>query len=135
MKTSARTLFLNPYFQIALEAIFVTASQIFLKLGATQTADVPTQAQWLGLTGLCAKWTWVGIVCLILSFISWMYVLRNLPLNIAYMLSNVIHVLVPISCWLFLNEAIGPKRWCGIALVTIGLTVVAKPLVRLEEKL
>lgn len=135
MKSRALTLFLNPFFQLFIEAVLVTASQIFLKLGASATADVPTSAQWLGFTGLYSKWVWIGIACLVLSFLSWMYVLRSLPLNVAFMLSNGVHVLVPLSCWLFLNEAISPTRWTGIALVTVGLMIVAKPVVKLEERL
>lgn len=135
MKSRALSLFLNPFFQLFIEAVLVTASQIFLKLGASATADVPTSAQWLGFTGLYSKWVWIGIACLVLSFLSWMYVLRSLPLNVAFMLSNGVHVLVPLSCWLFLNEAISPTRWTGIALVTVGLMIVAKPVVKLEERL
>ena len=33
-------------------------------------------------------------------------------------------------------SAIDPtRRWCGIALVIIGLAVVAKPVARMEERL
>jgi undecaprenyl phosphate-alpha-L-ara4N flippase subunit ArnE len=71
----------------------------------------------------------------ILSLLSWLYILRLVPLSIAFPLSNVVHVLVPLSCWIFLGELISTRRWCGIALVLIGLIVVAKPFARIEEKL
>lgn len=135
MKPTALRFSRSAYLLLLIDALFVTASQVFLKLGATETASVPTTAQWLGFTGLYSNWVWVGIVCLILSFVCWMIVLRSMPLNIAYMLSNVVHVLIPISCWLFLKEAINPTRWSGIALVTVGLMIVASPSVKLEERL
>jgi len=72
-------------------------------------------------------WTFLGN--------PWFYVLRHVPLSIAFPLSNVVHVLVPLSCWIFLHELISTRRWCGIALVLIGLAVVAKPFSRIEEKL
>jgi len=71
----------------------------------------------------------------IASFISWLYVLRFIPLTIAYPLSNLVHVLIPLSSWFFLDEIISTQRWCGIALVLIGVLIVAKPVARMEEKL
>jgi drug/metabolite transporter (DMT)-like permease len=135
MKPNAPRYSRNAYLLLLIDALFVTASQVFIKLGAAETAKVPSAVQWLGFTGLYSNWVWVGIGCLILSFVCWMIVLRSMPLNIAYMLSNVVHVLIPISCWLFLKEVINPTRWSGIALVTIGLMVVASPAVKLEERL
>jgi uncharacterized membrane protein len=125
----------NPWLQIALNALVVTASELFLKLGAMDTAHLTHRWSWTGLTGLASLWTWLGIVFVILSLISWLYVLRQVPLSIAFPLSNVVHVLVPLSCWLFLGELISQRRWFGIALVLIGLIIVAKPFVRIEEKL
>jgi len=125
----------NPWLQIGLNALIVTASEIFLKLGARETAQLTKSWNWTGITGLLSAWTWLGIVCVILSLISWLYVLRQVPLSIAFPLSNVVHVLVPLASWMFLGELIGMRRWCGITLVLIGLIMVAKPIARIEEKL
>lgn len=125
----------NPWLQIALNAIVVTASELFLKLGARATAHLNGSFAWTGITGLASRWTWLGIVFVILSLVSWLYVLRRVPLSVAFPLSNVVHVLVPVTSWIFLNELISPRRWLGIALVLIGLIIVAKPFARIEEKL
>jgi uncharacterized membrane protein len=126
----------NPFLQIGINAFIVTASELFLKLGARDTAQLTTQGwAWTGISGLASTWTWLGILFMILSLVSWLYVLRQVPLSIAFPLSNVVHVLVPLSCWMFLGELISAKRWCGIALVLIGLVIVAKPFSRIEEKL
>ena len=125
----------NPWLQIALNAIIVTASELFLKLGARDTAHLNRSFAWTGISGLASLWTWLGILFVILSLISWLYVLRRVPLSVAFPLSNVVHVLVPVTSWIFLNELISPRRWLGIALVLIGLIIVAKPFARIEEKL
>jgi multidrug transporter EmrE-like cation transporter len=125
----------NPWLQIALAAIVVTASELFLKLGAGATAYLRTPFWAWGISGLASAWTWLGIVFVILSLVSWLYVLRHIPLSTAFPLSNIVHVLVPLSCWFFLGETISLRRWCGIALVLTGLIVVAAPLARIEEKL
>jgi len=125
----------NPWLQLALNAFIVTASEIFLKLGARDTAPLTSSDNWTGLTGLLSAWTWLGILLMILSLVSWLYVLRHVPLSIAFPLSNVVHVLVPLASWIFLGELIGTTRWWGITLVLVGLIVVAKPVARIEEKL
>jgi multidrug transporter EmrE-like cation transporter len=127
--------FANPWLQLALNALIVTASEIFLKLGARDTAAFTRSWDWTGITGLLSPWTWLGIVFVILSLVSWLYVLRHVPLSIAFPLSNVVHVLVPLASWVFLAEQISTKRWWGITLVLIGLIIVAKPVARIEEKL
>ena len=125
----------DPRVQIALNALIVTVSQLFLKIGARNTAHLAHNLPWTGFTGLASIWTWLGIVFVILSLFSWLYVLRHVPLSIAFPLSNIVHVLVPLSCWIFLGELISPRRWFGISLVLIGLFIVAKPFAGIEEKL
>jgi multidrug transporter EmrE-like cation transporter len=128
--------FLNPWLQLAINALIVTASELLLKLGARETAHLNTNfLQWTGVTGLASLWTWVGIVCVIFSLVNWLYILRRLPLSIAFPISNVVHAMVPLVSWIFLNELISPRRWLGIAFVLIGLVIVAKPFSRIEEKL
>jgi drug/metabolite transporter (DMT)-like permease len=128
-------LFHNPLLQIALNALVVTISELFLKLGARDTAHFRYALSWTGIAGLASLWTWLGIVFVILSLITWLHILRQVPLSVAFPLSNVVHVLVPLTSWIFLHELISPRRWLGIALVLIGLAIVAKPFARIEEKL
>src|SRR3982751_6548588 len=94
----------NPWLQIAVNALIVTASEIFLKLGARDTAPLTRSWDWSGTTGLLSPWTWLGIIFMILSLVSWLYVLRHVPLSVAFPLSNVVHVLVPLASWIFLGE-------------------------------
>jgi drug/metabolite transporter (DMT)-like permease len=123
--------FWNPYVQIALGALLVTASELMLKKGATAAAGT----SWLGIDALASIWTWGGIVTYILSFVSWLYVLRYLPLGVAFSLINVVHVLVPLASWAFLHDVISPRRWAGIALVLAGIILMAGNVAKAEEKL
>ena len=125
----------NPLPQIVLNALVVTGAELFLKMGARATAGLGPGLSWTGITSLASPWTWLGMFFLILSLVSWLYILRNVPLSIAFPLSNVVHVFVPLTSWFFLSEVISPTRWLGIALLIIGLLIVAKPFARIEEKL
>jgi drug/metabolite transporter (DMT)-like permease len=125
----------DPYFQILLSASFLTTSELFLKHGASETAGIASKWAWTGINGLASIWVWWGILLMVLSFLSWLYALKHLPLSIAYPLSNIVHVSIPISAWILLGEAISSTRWFGIVLVVLGLIVVAKPVSQIEEKL
>ena len=108
-----RRWFLNPYVQIAIGALLVTASELLLKKGAMNGA-------------LASGWTWLGILTYLLSFASWLYVLKHLPLSVAFALINVVHVLVPLGAWSLLGESISPRRWVGIACVLCGTVLVGR---------
>ena len=127
--------FANPWLQLTLSVGCVFVSELLLKRGASDTANLAQAWSWTGVTGLASPLVWSGIIFVIISFISWLYVLRYIPLTIAFPLSRVVDILVPLGCWFFLGEAISTRRWCGIALVVIGLAVTATPVARLEERL
>jgi multidrug transporter EmrE-like cation transporter len=126
-----KALFLNAYFQIGLGALLVTASELLMKSGASAQSNIGL----FGIAALNSPRTWLGIIFYCLSFASWIYVLRTVPLAIAYGLINVTHVLIPLGCWMFLSESISPRRWLGIAIVLAGLLLVIKPVATVEQKL
>lgn len=125
----------NPWLQLGLSVVCVFISELLLKRGATDVAEPDSDFSWTGVNGLGSSLVWWAILLIIASFISWLYVLRHLPLTIAYPLSRIVDVLVPLGCWLFLGEVISALRWCGIALVIIGLALVAKPIANIEQRL
>ena len=131
-----RTGFVHPYLQVLLCEVLVTASEVLLKLGARETANLPPflpALQWIGANGLQSKWVWLAIPCMIASFVTWLWVIRAIPLNIASMLSSVVHIMVPLSCLFILGEHISARRWSGIVLVLVGLLMVAMPQTSVEE--
>jgi drug/metabolite transporter (DMT)-like permease len=125
----------NPLLQLALSVACVFVSELLLKRGASEVAAPDDAFSWTGINGLASPRVWWAIILIIASFISWLYVLRYIPLSMAYPLSRVVDILVPLGCWLFLGELISTLRWCGIALVIMGLALVAKPIARMEERL
>ncbi|HLW35610.1 MAG TPA: hypothetical protein VKS98_08115 [Chthoniobacterales bacterium] len=135
MTNSRPTGFRNPWFHFVLNILFVVAYELLLKAGASATADPAKSWSWFGINALASPLTWLAIAIIIADLVIWLYILRYIPLSIAFPLSRAVDVLVPISCWLILKEAISPLRWCGIALVIVGLVIVAKPAAELEERL
>ena len=126
---------LNPYFLILVGALLNTAGELFLKRGASAESNVGGVAGLMGFTPLLSGWTWVGIVSYVLSFLTWLSVLRTIPLSIAFPLINVVHVLVPIGASVFLHEHVPLQRWAGITLIICGVLAIMKPVAKAEEKL
>lgn len=129
------SVFANPWLQVAISTVCVAVAELFIKTGAIATAHIAEQWSWTGLTTLASPLVWLGMVFTILSFITWLYAIKHLPLSVAFPASQAIHVLIPLSSWLVLGETISPLRWGGIALVVCGLALVAGPVAELEEKL
>jgi multidrug transporter EmrE-like cation transporter len=127
--------FVHPYVQICIGAMLVTASELLLRHGAAGFADARGAQKWLGIAALASRWTWLGILCYIASFASWIHVLRFVPLSIAFPVINIVHVLVPVGSWAFLGEAISARRWAGIGLVVAGILLLVQPFVKAEETL
>jgi len=121
---------------ILVSALTGTASEIFLKVGAAETAGHSVFGlSWLGFSGLESRSVWLAILFTILSFVAWVRAIRVVPLSLAFTFANVVHIFVPLSCWLILGETISPRRWVGIGLVLVGLMVIARPFAQLDEKL
>jgi len=125
----------NPWVVVGLEVICVLVYELLQKRGASETANLSEIWSWTGITALASPLVWLAMLLMIVSLLSWLYVLRYIPLSIAFPLSRVVDVLIPLGCWVILGENISPRRWCGIALVIVGLMLTAKPVAHLEEKL
>jgi len=126
---------LNPYLHLVLNGLLITTAEILMKKGASASAAIPVPAwlSFLGVTALGSWWTWAGIGFHLAGFANWLYVLRWIPLSIAFPLASMVHVLIPLGSWFFLGETITTIRWCGIALIITGIWFIAKPLVQAEE--
>lgn len=127
--------FLNPLVQLGLGVALVTASEILLKLGAAHTAERLGETDWTGVSALGSWWVWGGIACYIGSFVSWLHVLRYVPLVLAFNAMNTVHVTIPVAAWAVLREPLPLERIVGILIILAGVGLLAGPLARLEEKL
>jgi drug/metabolite transporter (DMT)-like permease len=127
--------FFDPYLQLGLNSVLLTAAEILMKKGATAG---PVESGWtapFNIGALAWSTTWLGIALYVVSFLSWLHVLRLMPLTQAYSLINVVQILVPAAAWLVLHEPISIGRGVGIALVLAGILLVAVPSARAEEQL
>ena len=116
--------------QLAVSIVLFAASQLLLKRGAGAVAEGVFNFAALG-----SAWVWLGIVAEVASLVTWLGALRTVPLSVAYNLSGITHVLIPLGCWGWLGESISPLRWLGIALVIAGVVLSARSAAAVEERL
>lgn len=72
---------------------------------------------------------WWFMACGILFAIAsilWMYILKYLPLNIAYPMVSLSYVFAMILAVAFLNETVSVRRWLGVALIVVGCMFIVK---------
>ncbi len=122
-------LYAHPYFHLALNAVLVTISELLLKKGAM---DAPAGAapRWLASTGVAALgsvWVLGGILCYLASFANWLYVLRTVPLHVAYPVTNLSHALIPLGARILFGERFGAGRILGFSLIIIGTWFITRP--------
>jgi len=92
--------FANPWLVLGLEVICVLVYELLQKRGATETANLSQIWSWTGITALVSPLVWLAMLLMIVSLLSWLYVLRYIPLSIAFPLSRVVDVFIPLSCWI-----------------------------------
>jgi drug/metabolite transporter (DMT)-like permease len=126
-----RRWFLHPLLLIGVSVVMSSASQILFKVATAATSRGESISP-----RLFTSWAlWAGIVATLISLVTWLNALRSVPLILAFNLSAATYVVVPLGCWTILGEEIPPVRWVGIAFVTLGVMIMARPLSRMEERL
>ena len=96
-------------------------------------ADSAVAQSVIDVSQLRSVWVWLGVILGIGSLLCWLNALRKISLSVAYNLSGLQHVLVPVGSWWLLHEHIGAKQWLGIALVFLGVMITAPAVAHAEE--
>ena len=120
---------MHPVNQIFLAALLVAASEMAKKRGA----DSVVAQSVIDVSQLRSVWVWLGVILGIGSLLCWLNALRRISLSVAYNLSGMQHVLVPVGSWWLLGEHIGTKQCVGIALVFLGVIITAPAVAHAEE--
>ena len=110
--------------------MLAAAAQVLLKLGASSHVA----ESWVDITQLTSVWVWLGIFATLGSLYYWLSALRHIELNVAYNLSGLLHVFVPVGAWCMLGEKVSARQWLGILLVFVGVMITAQTCARVESE-
>ena len=69
---------------------------------------------------------WLGLVMYLLNFLIWITALHRVELSVAFPVTSVGYIIVPIISIIFLNEQIPFLRWLGILSIVAGICFVSK---------
>ena len=94
------------------------AAQLLLKAG--------TNAMPLGLRLAVEPHILGGLACYAVSVVVWVIALSRVPVSIAYPMLSIGYVVNAIAAWWLLGEAVTPMRLAGIAIIVVGVFVVAR---------
>ncbi len=87
---------------------------------AASATDLTLFEQW---------WTWQFIAALCIygaATVLWVWVLRFIPLNVAYPVYALAFIIVPVASYFLLTEPIGLKHLLGGLLIVAGVFVIAR---------
>lgn len=71
-------------------------------------------------------WFMAGLAAYGVSVLTWLFVLKRVPLSVAAPFVALVYVLVPLASRVLFSEGITPRMWLGMVLVVAGVTLVAE---------
>jgi len=94
------------------------AAQLLLKAG--------TNAMPLGIRLALEPHILGGLACYVISVVVWVIALSRVPVSIAYPMLSIGYVVNALAAWALLGEALTPMRMAGIAVIVVGVFMVAR---------
>lgn len=115
---------------VLIAVVISVLGQLSLKVGMNQVgvidaASLARPVETLMLV-FSTSLVWLGLSCYGVSAMLWLVVLSRLDLSYAYLMLASMYVLIPLVSRLFLGEDIPPMRWLGMAVVVLGVMIVAR---------
>ena len=106
-----------------------TATQIFLKMGATHLGDPSFSDLDLFLNYLkdlvSNFYILTAIFFVIIAFSSWLAILSKVDLSKAQLMNALVYVTVPLASIFFLGETMTQLQVVGILLITLGAIIAS----------
>jgi multidrug transporter EmrE-like cation transporter len=105
------------------------AAQLLLKAGSRAITDLSFS--------LANTWTLAarmalnppilgGLALYVVSVVFWILALSRVDVSIAYPMLSIGYIVSALAGWLLFSEALGPARVAGIAIIIVGVWLVAR---------
>ncbi len=106
---------------LVLTPLLISAGQILFKLTSRRTGEVDAAGLFALITD---PYLLVALAIYAFGTIVWVYVLKSVPLTVAYPFMALTFCAVPLLAWGFLGEALSLRYAIGAVLIISGLLVV-----------
>jgi len=115
---------------ILISVTFAAVAQVTLKAGMNHVTDA--NGGQLALTGESLKQiatnvcVWAGLAIFAVSAVLWLFALSRASLSFAYPFAALGYVIIVAASILFLGEHVPPLGWVGVALIVLGILLIAQ---------
>lgn len=118
---------MNPKLMIWASVVLSALAQIFLKHGLSnlRTGDQKNRVLALVLAVARQAYVWLWAACFVLATALWLLGLQRLELSYAYPLVAFGYVLVNILSAVFFHENVNRNRWLAVAVIGLGVMLIA----------
>jgi len=117
-------------FALVLCGVLLNAfAQLLLKAGVRQVGhfDFSLGNAWPIGTELASNLPILGgLGCYVVSVVVWILALSRVEVSIAYPMLSIGYVVNAGLAWFLFGEAVGPQRLAGIAVIIVGVIIVAR---------
>jgi len=111
------------YFLALVSIALGAVAQFLIKLGSDRL--VTSGSTWRTLASLFTNPQIIaGLAVFGASFLVWVFVVRNLPLSIAYPMVSLGYVIVFLLSAVYLREPVSLQKVAGIALIIAGVIIM-----------
>lgn len=104
-------------------------AQLLLKAGTNAVGAIHLTAEnWLSTGMKLATQLPIigGLLCYVISVVVWIIGLSRVDVTIAYPMLSVGYIINAIGAWYFLGEAISAQRMLAIAIIIVGVALLAR---------
>ena len=106
-------------------------AQLLLKAGASSAGPISlaagSPALWRTAAGLAQNPAILGgLACYAVSVVVWIVALSRVEVSIAYPMLSIGYVVNAWLAWWLFGEDVNAQRWLGIAVIVIGVVLVAR---------
>jgi multidrug transporter EmrE-like cation transporter len=119
-----------PTFMLLLVGVLLNAgAQLLLKAGVKPLGALSVEASTLLSTGARVLTQWpilAGLACYVISVGVWLVALSRVEVSMAYPMLSLGYVVNAVAAYWLFGEALGPARCAGIAIILVGVYVVAR---------
>lgn len=115
---------------ILISVTLAAVAQVTLKAGMNNVTEA--NGGELALTGDSLKqiatnvWVWAGLAIFAVSAVLWLFALSRASLSFAYPFAALGYVIIVAASILFLGEHVPLLGWVGVALIVLGIVLIAQ---------
>ena len=120
---------LSTFFFLLTGVLLNAGAQLLLKAGVKPLGALSIEASTLLATGARVLTQWpilAGLACYVISVGVWLVALSRVEVSLAYPMLSLGYVVNAVAAYWLFGEALGPMRCAGIAIILVGVFVIAR---------